>query len=69
LHFEKNWLKIGNILFCTHSEGVESVGNWLAAEFDIQCVLASILDGVVNAEGVIAVVFNVDVQITKKPQR
>lgn len=49
---------------CTHGEGVESLGHRLSPELDRECVVACILDCVVDAEGPITVVLNVYVKVT-----
>jgi len=53
-------------IWCTHSEGVESVWHRLTTELDVQRVVARVFHGVVDAERVVAVVLDVDVQITGK---
>jgi hypothetical protein len=53
-------------IWCTHSEGVESVWHRLTTELDVQRVVARIFYGVVDAERVVTVVLDVDVQITGK---
>lgn len=49
---------------CTYRECIEAIGNRLTAEFHTQCVFPGILHRIVDAECSIAVVLDVDVQIT-----
>lgn len=55
IHFQK---------ICTHSERVESLWHGLSPELDGECVVACVLDCVVDAEGPVAVVFNVNIKVT-----
>ena len=47
----------------THCEIVDTIRDGLAAEFDAQSVFSSVFDGVVDAEGAVAVVLDIDVHV------
>lgn len=51
-----------------YRESVKPVGNRLPAEFDAERIIAGILDSIKDAEGPVAVVLNIYVQVTETMQ-
>lgn len=51
-----------------YREGVKPVRNRLSAEFDAERIISGILDSIKDAEGPVAVVLNIYVQVTETMQ-
>ena len=49
----------------TYGKVVNAFRNGLSAELDAKCVLARVLDSVINAESAISIVLDINVHVTK----